>query len=147
VSNAALHREKPDTVPVTSGWTDAAEFSGFTSVLGALQEFTGTTGKAPLALGGWVADDLAVLPPVSLVESMSNISARLSAYTYMRELGNIKRYADEQFASGIRMDGQLLTPEHIDEAIARVFPLEPPSEDMPGYAGPCRERSYLPLRK
>jgi aspartate/methionine/tyrosine aminotransferase len=109
----ALHRAKLDTVPVTSGCMDSAEFSDFTAILCALEEFTGTTGKAPLALGGWEADDPEVLPPASLVESLSDIPARLSGYTYMRELGDAKRYAAELFAYGIRMDGQLPSPEHI----------------------------------
>ena len=105
-----IHHAVLDSVRTTSLSTES---SSFTAVLCALEEFTSTTGHASLALGGWEAEDPGILPPRSLVESLSQIPTRLSGYTYMRELGNAKRYAAELFAAGIRMEGQLLTPEHM----------------------------------
>src|SRR5215467_5935361 len=102
-----------DTVRTTSLTTESTDSASFTTILSALDEYTGTTGKAPLALGGWEAEDPGILPPRSLVESLSQIPTRLSGYTYMRELANAKQYAAELFASGIRMDGQLPTLKHI----------------------------------
>src|SRR5215831_7853659 len=102
-----------DTVRTTSLTTESTDPASFTTILSALDEYTGTTGKAPLALGGWEAEDPGILPPRSLVESLSQIPTRLSGYTYMRELANAKQYAAELFASGIRMDGQLPTLKHI----------------------------------
>jgi histidinol-phosphate/aromatic aminotransferase/cobyric acid decarboxylase-like protein len=107
------HRAVVNVVRTTSSPTESAESSSFTTVLGALEEFTGSTGQASLALGGWETEDPGILPPGSLVESLSQISTRLSGYTYIRELGKAKQYAAALFASGIRMDGQLPTPEHI----------------------------------
>jgi histidinol-phosphate/aromatic aminotransferase/cobyric acid decarboxylase-like protein len=88
------------------------DLAGFTAVVGALEEYAGATGRRSLSLGGWEADDPAILPPGSLVESLSQIPARLGGYTYMRELFVAKRRAAEVFAFGIRMEGQLLTPDH-----------------------------------
>src|SRR5215469_15361051 len=92
---------------------ESAESYSFTAVLKALEEFSGSTGQASLALGGWEAEDPGILPPRSLVESLSQIPNRLSGYTYMRELGNAKLYAAGLFASSIRMDGNVPTPEHV----------------------------------
>jgi histidinol-phosphate/aromatic aminotransferase/cobyric acid decarboxylase-like protein len=107
------HHAVLDAVRTTSLPTQTTDSAGFTTVLAALDQYTGTTGQASLALGGWEAEDPGILPPGCLVESLSQISTCLSGYTYMRELGTAKRYAAELFASSIRMDGQMPTPEHI----------------------------------
>jgi radical SAM protein with 4Fe4S-binding SPASM domain len=108
--NNVQHHAVVDAVRTTSLLAESAESFGFNAVLNALEEFTG---QASLALGGWEAEDPGILPPGSLIESLSQIPTRLSGYTYMRELSTAKRYAAELFASDIRMNGKLPTPEHI----------------------------------
>jgi histidinol-phosphate/aromatic aminotransferase/cobyric acid decarboxylase-like protein len=87
----------------------AADFS---YVVDALKEYAGATGSTALSLGGWEADDPAILPPERLDEKLSRIPARLSGYTYIRDLHAAKQHAAEVFAHGIRLEGQLPTPEH-----------------------------------
>jgi histidinol-phosphate/aromatic aminotransferase/cobyric acid decarboxylase-like protein len=84
----------------------------FNAVVGALEEHASSTGRRSLSLGGWEADNPAILPPGGLVESLSKIPARLYGYTHMRELYAAKHRAAEVFAFGIRMEGLLLTPDH-----------------------------------
>lgn len=93
--------------------SEAVDAASFTAVVGALNEYTSASGRMSLALGGWEAEDPAIFPPDCLVESLSEISARLSVYTYMRELVAAKQCAADVFAYRMRMQGQLLTPEHI----------------------------------
>ena len=42
----------------------------FTRVVVALDEYTSDTGRLPLALGGWEAEDPAIVPPPSLVDAI-----------------------------------------------------------------------------
>ncbi|MGO8950788.1 MAG: aminotransferase class I/II-fold pyridoxal phosphate-dependent enzyme [Ktedonobacterales bacterium] len=85
----------------------------FTLVVRALDEYTSVSGRPTLALGGWESEDPAIVPPHSLVESLSLISARLHSYTYIRELHAARSSAAGVFANLVRMDGELPTPEHI----------------------------------
>lgn len=85
----------------------------FTRVVVALDEYTSDTGRLPLALGGWEAEDPAIGPPPSLVEAISLISARLHHYTYMRELHAARSLAAEVLGSSIRLDATSLGPEHV----------------------------------
>jgi aspartate/methionine/tyrosine aminotransferase len=86
--------------------------AGFSAVVDAVHEYAGATGSTALSLGGWEADDPAILPPERLVENLSMIPARLTGYTYIRDLHAAKRYAAEVFSYGIRLEGQRLTPAH-----------------------------------
>jgi aspartate/methionine/tyrosine aminotransferase len=92
--------------------TEHFRAADFSSVVDAVNEYAGATGRSALSLGGWEADDPAILPPERLVENLSRIPARLTGYTYIRDLHAAKRYAAEVFAHGIRLDGQPVTPEH-----------------------------------
>jgi hypothetical protein len=148
----ALHRAKLDTVPVTSGRTDAAALSGFTAVLGAPSIIRAIEHTSEGLLGSMsgVAEPVA-LGPYLLACRAQGEHVWLDSYAIARTLGVLmmdSSYFFHQHGCWMGFRVNLSSrPEHIGEAIARVFPLEPPSEDMPGYAGPCRERSCPPQPK
>ena len=148
----ALHRAKLDIVPVTSGWMDAAEVSGFTAVLAVptIIRSIKHTSEGLLGSMSGVAEPVASGPYLLACRAQGE-HVPLDSYAIARTLGVLtmdSSYFFHQHSCWMGFRVNLSSrQEHIAEAIARVFPLEPPSQDMPGYEGLCRERSCPPQRK
>ncbi len=92
-------------------WTGSTP--DFSLVVEALQRHTRATGQAPLSIGGWEAEDEAIRPPEEIVAALEALPARLSGYTYLRDLREPKERAAALFCAGVRLGDEPLTAGHV----------------------------------
>jgi histidinol-phosphate/aromatic aminotransferase/cobyric acid decarboxylase-like protein len=79
----------------------------------ALRAYTRTTGQEPLLLGGWEAEDPAIVPPASLLERLLNIAPQPGIYAYGKDFHRAKEKAAEVFQLGVSLGGLPIGPEQV----------------------------------
>jgi aspartate/methionine/tyrosine aminotransferase len=85
----------------------------FSVVMEALERHKRATGREPLSIGGWEAEDEAIGPPDALIATLEALPARVCAYTYLRELREPKERAAALFRPTVRLGGEWLTANHV----------------------------------
>jgi aspartate/methionine/tyrosine aminotransferase len=106
---------KDDAAPTAQGEATSADCRAqdFSLVVEALRQHTHATGRKPLTIGGWEAEDEAIGPPSSLVASLEGLPMRLRRYTYLGDLRRPKKQAAALFRPSMRLGGDALTESHI----------------------------------
>jgi aspartate/methionine/tyrosine aminotransferase len=85
----------------------------FSLVVEALERHSRATGRVPLSISGWEAEDEAIGPPQELVAALEALPTRLRGYTYLRDLREPREQAAALFRQGARLGGAALTAHHV----------------------------------